>query len=719
MEVMIDSSVRVGCLYLDDCSPEQQAAYDWCAETGADCDRLAVADVVQGAGELATYDVLWWHRDEPTDDERVNALEGPLGAYLRDGGGLFLGLHALTTVPALGIDPIGPDVNGVEDVHESTGLLVKRLHADHPAFDGFEGLRIPTRGPGGTQPVARYERRLPSTGDVLASTVRGDTDHPRQVSTVSWTVGEGSVVGVGSGITFDTPPGEEHAGRRARFVGNVLSSLASGDKTTPTTRPQTPEGFQRLRDALAGDRNRPRYHLSPPANWLNDPNGLIQWNDQYHVFYQYNPGGPYHGTIHWGHAVSDDLLHWRDEPVALAPTPDSPDADGCWSGCAVDDDGTVTLLYTGGRDRHQLPCLATATDPELRTWEKLDDNPVIDAPPSELHILGTEHWEAEFRDHCIWVDDGSWYQLVGSGIRDVGGTALLYRSEDLREWTYLGPMLTGDWEGAGHMWECPELLDFGEKQLLHVSNYETVPYYLGELRDGRLDREQSGVLDYGEFYAPQSMQCDDGRHLTWGWVKETRDESAQWDAGWSGLLSIPRQLDLAEDGTLRQRPAEELQQLRGDHVHHENLTLTPTDPSVLDVRGVALEFDLELTLNGADEFGLVVRESPDGVERTPIRYTGDELVVDRAHASRSTQVATDAQRMPVDGSGSLRLRVFLDGSTLELFADDHRCLTTRVYPTREDSDGVSLYAKGGSVTVDRLDVWEMDATWPEFDAHGE
>lgn len=721
---MLDSSVRVGYLQLDVLSSEQQAAFDWCVERGADIDLLSVDEVTHGITDLAAYDVLWWHRDEPLPDEQfsdeprsaepIAALEEPIATYLRDGGGLLLGLRALSTVAALGIDSVAPDATGVEDVHEPTGLLVKRLHADHPAFDGFDGLRVPTRGSGGIQSFARYERRLPATGDALASSVRGDVDHPRQVSTLSWNVGDGTVIGVGAGVAFDLPPDEEHADHRARFVDNVLSFLAGDDEPTPTTRPQSTEGFQRLRDSLAGDHNRPRYHLSPPANWLNDPNGLIQWNGKYHAFYQYNPGGPHHGTIHWGHAVSDDLLHWRDEPVALSPSPDGPDADGCWSGCAFDDDGTATLLYTGGRDRQQLPCLATTTDPDLRTWIKDERNPVIEASPAELDVLATEHWEAEFRDHCVWFDEGSWYQLIGSGIEDVGGTVLLYRSEDLRQWTYLGPLLTGDWEGAGHMWECPELLDFGEKQLLHVSNYDTVPYYLGHLADGRFDREQSGILDYGEFYAPQSMDLDDGRSLTWGWIRESRGESAQWDAGWSGVLSVPRRLDLDEDGTLRQRPAEELRELRRNHVRHEDLVLAPADSNLLDVRGLALEFDLEVSLDDAEEFGLVLRESPDGVERTPIRYAGDELIVGRGRSSQSPETSTDARRMPVDGDRSLSLRVFLDGSTLELFANEHRCLSTRIYPTCEDSDGVSLYANGGSATIDSLDAWELDATWPEF-----
>jgi beta-fructofuranosidase len=99
------------------------------------------------------------------------------------------------------------------------------------------------------------------------------------------------------------------------------------------------------------DPQRPRYHFLPPANWMHDPNGLIQWGTTYHLFYQYNPNGPFHGTIHWGHATSEDLVHWRHLPIALTPTPGGADADGCWSGCALNDDGIPTLLAEGG-DAH-------------------------------------------------------------------------------------------------------------------------------------------------------------------------------------------------------------------------------------------------------------------------------------------------------------------------------------------------------------------------------
>src|SRR5437867_11879648 len=140
---------------------------------------------------------------------------------------------------------------------------------------------------------------------------------------------------------------------------------------------------------------------------MTDPNGLIHWNGEYHHFNQYNPAGPSHGTIRWGHAASPHLVRWRHLPIALAPTAGGPDEDGCWSGCAVDDNGVPTLIYSGHRAGAQRPCLATSAD-GLLTWQKHAGNPVIAEPP-DLHLVA-------FRDHYVWREDGAWYQLMGAGI---------------------------------------------------------------------------------------------------------------------------------------------------------------------------------------------------------------------------------------------------------------------------------------------------------------
>ncbi|MBO4249560.1 glycoside hydrolase family 32 protein, partial [Halomicrobium sp. IBSBa] len=159
----------------------------------------------------------------------------------------------------------------------------------------------------------------------------------------------------------------------------------------------------------------------------------------------------------------------------------------------------------------------------------------------------------------------------------------LYESSDLRNWEYQGPILTGDRDTAGTVWECPELLDFGDRQLLHISNYEDVVYFLGTYEDGEFDADRRDKLDHGDFYAPQSMWTDDGRILTWGWLPEARDVSGQWNAGWSGAMSLPRELSLADDGGLCQRPAPELTELRGDNTSYDVVRLDAGDTEQLPV----------------------------------------------------------------------------------------------------------------------------------------
>ncbi len=709
----------VGFLVDGALSPEQQTALEWCTETGLDAITIELADIAAGAETLDDYPVCWWHRTDPIEAiDTVSDCREPIDDYLRAGGGLLLSGRAFEAVAPLGIDPVGPDVSIVEEDSTCTGLLVKALAADRTVFDGFDDLRVSIRPAGGSQPITRYESMLPERGDVLASTLHADGEAPAEVALVGWQVGAGDVAGLGTGIQFDGPSTDETAADRTQLLTNLLSTLASDTDRLAEGRPKNVPALSRARRTLADDHNRPQYHLSPPANWLNDPNGLIQWNGQYHAFYQYNPGGPYHGTIHWGHAVSDDLVTWEDRPVALTPSPDGPDRDGCWSGCAIDVDGTATICYTGGRDDLQLPCLGTAIDDDLSGWQKSEANPIIDLPP-EPPLRSTDDWRAEFRDHAVWqAADGTWHHLIGSGIEDGGGTALLYTSDDdeFTDWEYQGPILVGDPERDGAMWECPELLDFGATQLLHVSNYEEVRYYRGsyDAEAGRFDVDRTGLLDYGLFYAPQSLREESGRWLTWGWVTPDRAVSAQWEAGWSGTLSLPRVLDIDDEDRLRQRPAPELTALREAHACEVSTTLTD-DHQPLPVFGHALEFRAEVRLDDADEFGLVVCESPDNEEETLIRYTRNgDLVVDRAGSSLDPRASDTPVSMPVEPiDDPLSLRLFLDGSVLECFVNDRHCLTTRLYPTREDSDGVSIYAAGGRAHVETLDIWTMGRAWRE------
>jgi len=464
------------------------------------------------------------------------------------------------------------------------------------------------------------------------------------------------------------------------------------------------------RQRLSSDPQRPRYHFLPPSNWMNDPNGLSQWDSQYHLFYQYNPLAARGGVIHWGHAVSADLVHWADLPIALSPTPGGPDADGCWSGCIVNNGGVPTMMYTGVRSGAQRPCLATSDD-GLLTWRKHPGNPVIAAPPAGVDAV-------DFRDHCIWQEGESWYQVIGSKIDGVGGAALLYRSRDLIEWEYLHPLCVGDQAETGTIWECPDFLALGDKHVLLISPIplRKTLYMVGTYADHRFTPERAGVVDAGgHFYAPQSMRDARGRRLIWGWVWEGRDEPAQQAAGWAGVMSLPRVLELLPDGTVGFAPAPELESLRERHWGWRDLQLTPAAANVLaEVHSDTLEISAEFAPGDAAAFGIDVRCSADRGERTRIVYdrARQHLEIDRRQSSASVADQHDSYggTLALKDGEPLTLRVFVDRSVIEVFANGRLCLTSRVYPS-EASLGVALFAQGGSVDVRAIDVWNMKSIW--------
>ncbi len=481
--------------------------------------------------------------------------------------------------------------------------------------------------------------------------------------------------------------------------------------------PLTGEG---LAERAFRDPHRPRFHFTSPGGWLNDPNGLSHWNGVYHLFYQYNPLAPAHHRIHWGHATSTDLVTWTDEPVALVPGTTGPDRDGCWSGVLVDDGGVPTLVYSGRHGERELPCVATGS-PDLRHWTKDPGNPVIPAPPTGLDVTA-------YRDHCVWREGPVWRQLVGSGVRGRGGTAFLYESEDLRHWRYVGPLLTGDaahgtpadLDWTGTMWECVDLFRVGDVDVLAFSAWDEGAtfhplYWTGRYTEDRFEPTALHRLDYGRnyFYAPQSTLDAHGRRIMFGWLQEGRGEEATARAGWSGVMSLPRLVTQGAGGALAQTPVPELEKLRRDHVAVAPFEAGPDSP--LDaIRGDQLDLEATLRLAPGATVRLAVRETPDGAERTVVEVTRDTtspsgtLRLHREASSLDADVDTAPRHgeLPFGADGTVELRVLVDHSALEIFANG-RALTARVYPTRPDAaTGVSLTAVGRA-TVDRLDAWHM------------
>jgi len=469
------------------------------------------------------------------------------------------------------------------------------------------------------------------------------------------------------------------------------------------------------------DLHRPRYHFLPPANWMNDPNGLIQFNGEYHLFYQHFPGGAYWSDMHWGHARSRDLVHWEHLPIALKP--DMPyDNFGVFSGCAVVNDGVPTVVYTavqkdpGETIGVQLPAVATSQD--LITWTKYPDNPVIRHAPTGVRA-------DEFRDHVIWREGDEWMMLIGSAFRDaavsgqVGGTVLLYASPDLVHWQYLGPLCVGNPAETGDMWECPDFFALSNGyETKHVLIVSPIPYgkamhMIGTYRDRKFVPETLATHAYGgSFYAPQSVDDEQGRRVQFGWLMEKRSREAQIAAGWSGVMSLPRTFALAEDGALLAAPVDEVKLLRRQQHQQQPMPLNDSEFVPLNVRGRQLELDAVFQFDPDDvsEFGLVVARSANGEEQTRIvcDVTHQQIYIDRSR-SQADQPSENAAPCPVVFSGApVRLHVFVDGSVIEVYVDDGRhYFADRIYPTRADSMHVGAFAIG-RVQVSQIDIWELN-----------
>ncbi len=440
---------------------------------------------------------------------------------------------------------------------------------------------------------------------------------------------------------------------------------------------------------------------------MNDPNGLIQWQGIYHLFYQHNPNAPLWGDMHWGHAASSDLVHWRDLPIALAPTPGGADEAGVFSGCAVNNDGVPTIFYTGTRGERnniQTQCLAVSHD-NLLTWEKYAGNPIIrDLPP-------VTRQPRDFRDPFVWREGDAWYMVVGSRIQDVGGVVFLYRSHNLTDWEYLHPLLVASGGVSAGIWECPNFFPLGDRWVLIVSAHSgiatgNVIYFVGQYENLQFTPESSGVVDYDRLYAPLTFVDEQGRRLLFGWVRESRSQDEQRRAGWSGVQSIPRVLALDEQHRLCMTPVPELLSLRGQHHSCPAQELSADTP--LAVAGLALDIEATFELRGDSICGLALACSPDASERTDIFYdaAGQRLVVRKTGAQ-----AAEIQQAPhpLAAGEALKLHILLDGSVVEILANERTSLTSRIYPAQAEHDRLRLF--GSQARLVSLDLWEMPSIW--------
>lgn len=450
------------------------------------------------------------------------------------------------------------------------------------------------------------------------------------------------------------------------------------------------------------DPDAPRFRVRPPANWINDPNGPFRWHDRYHLFYQHNPAAPVHANIHWGHVSSPDLAHWEHHPIALTPTPGGPDEAGCWSGCVVDDDGVPTAVYTGiDRHHHGLGsiCLARAIVPDdetLTDWKPLP-TPVVTSPPPGLDVV-------MFRDPFVFRHGGRRWALVGAGHADGTPSVLLYDCDDLTDWRFAGVLLDGNDPVATDAfgdkavgWECPQLYPTSTGEwVLVVSLWDGDPcgtaYLTGRLArcdEGglRMETRTGDRLDHGrDFYAPAVLREAD-RTLMWGWSWEAREQGEVDRAGWAGVLTAPRVVDVHPDGALKVVPAPELQLLRA---------AKPFVTAAEERTPLPRSYDLTVTAHTPTTVSLL--RSASGAELTVHLDPGEGTVtLERGGRPRTGSGAPIVVRGPAH-----EVRVLVDGSLLELFVGDRATVTERVYRRPDDVPELVVTGAGATVTG-----WEL------------
>ena len=455
--------------------------------------------------------------------------------------------------------------------------------------------------------------------------------------------------------------------------------------------------------------NRLGYHIMAPANWINDPNGLIQYKGEYHVFYQHHPYDENWGPMHWGHVKSKDLVNWEHCPIAIAPG-DEFDKGGCFSGSAVDDDGKLFLIYTGHNyiDKekdifYENQNIAVSKDGGI-TFEKYTNNPVIATPPEDsIH---------HFRDPKVWKHDDKWYMVVGNSTKDNIGRVILYTSSDLYKWDYVGTLATSKGE-LGYMWECPDFFKLGDKYELSFSpqgiekkdgkypNLFQTGYIVGDYNysNNKFEHGTFNEFDNGhDFYAVQTFSDDKGRRIAIGWMDMWESDMPTKKDGWCGALTLPRELTLSSDNKIMMNPVEELKTLREECILEEkNIDVCENKSYELKTNERMMEVNIRLDLSAfeADKVGVKIK----GIEEElSLNYNKNisELILE---CSKCGKDKYGARKAILNKGQEISLRIFIDRSSVEVFVNNGEAtMTSRIYP-KNKFDELEIYSSGNGAKI--------------------
>lgn len=503
--------------------------------------------------------------------------------------------------------------------------------------------------------------------------------------------------------------------------------------------------FAESRKAMASDPYRPAYHFVSPESALNDPNGLTFWQGRWHLFYQAyppdefpDPKGIDKFPTHWGHAVSDDLVHWRDLPYAIYPGLEKAVYSG---GTLVEKDRVIAFypgmyMASGQRTRAGNAAsmmVATSTDPLLLNWKKSAPLEIPLPSDSDIWKQGDTYYAAingaedYYPDASVKADPNRYAPEFVQ--KFYGGLGVwprwnLWTSKDLKAWNPQGDLLfektpfTDRFDDAA----CPNFQKIGDKYImLFFSHMNGGQYLLGDYDE---DKAKFRPYDHGRFnhgqvgpggvHAPSAMTDKNGDVIAIFNIN-----AAKPTVGWDQIMSLPQRLSLDADKRLKIEPIETVASLRGERRQLGKTALPANEELVLEgMRGNTIELDLEIDPQNAHQVQLNVLRSPDAQERTAITFFNagkQEIVLDGSESSILSDVAPrPPERADLNKARGdpLKLRVFIDRSVVEVFANGKQYMAMRIYPGRKDSLGLSLKARGGDAVLKSLDVWQMKSIWP-------
>ena len=482
--------------------------------------------------------------------------------------------------------------------------------------------------------------------------------------------------------------------------------------------------YEKRMSAFIDNEGRPCFHLSPLVGWMNDPNGFSYYGGKYHLFYQYNPYKATWAPMHWGHAVSEDLLTWEHLPAALAPDEPYDDLNGCFSGSAIElPDGHHLLLYTGVaagsrnsdgtvRDR-QVQCVAIGDGVD---YQKYEGNPVIG-----VGLLPEGASDEHFRDPKIWqAEDGSFRCVVASFGADESGQILLYRSDDCLSWELVGPIARNRGR-YGIMWECPDYFKLDGYDVLLTSPQFMLPeghdFYSGngtlclighaDTDTCELHEETIATIDHGiDFYATQTLLTPDGRRVMVAWMQNWDTISESTMHRWFGQMTVPRELHV-RDGHLIQWPIRELDERRHDRIAYRDIAVEGT-VELEGVRGRVADLLVDVRAEDPsdpyEEF--VIWFAQDERFHCSLRYrpAHGTLKINRIHAG-SRRAYVHHRKLDVPGAPTqLSLRLVLDKSSVEVFINGGSQTMTMTIPTDLSADAITFFARGKAL----MDVEKYD-----------